>query len=98
MKIKDSQELLVIFPAKEAQSKITAGQIRNNPNNPFDDGLRTALSKLEYLIDIGCYSTKIEIIGGDLVGMPGWDTNDLVLAMPEDPLLKQHKEEEQVEM
>lgn len=94
MKIKDSQELLVIFPAKDAQAKITAGKIRNNGSDPFDVGLRNALSKLEYLIDIGCYSTKIEIYSGFLVGQPGWDTSDLVLAMPEDPILQKHKEEE----
>ena len=99
MKIKNSQELVVIMPARDQFWHLTAGEIRGWPRpDIIHDSIFDALGRLEGLLDIGCYSTYIEVQNGTEIGYIDGKKAMMVLAMPEDPLLKQHKEEELVEM
>jgi len=99
MKIKDSQELVVVMPARDRFWHLTAGEIRSWPRpDIIHDSIFDALGRLEGLLDIGCYSTYIAVKNAKHTGYIDGEQAMMVLAMPEDPLLKKHKEEELEEM
>lgn len=89
MKFENNQKLIIILPSKDATANTTAGEIREKENESvFNYSLNQALNKLEYLIDIGCYSTNVVITGDVPIDSIGWLINDVVLALPDDPMLK----------
>ena len=91
MKIKDSQELAVILPAKEGLWHLTAGTIRGWPSpDIIHDSMHDALCRLEGLLDVGCYSTYIRVETGKQIAMIDGKPAMMVLAMPEDPLLAEY--------
>ncbi len=96
MKIKDSQELVIIYADKNYIKNVTAGDIRSwhRPELVADCCL-TALSKLEELIDKGCYSTYIHMTNDYESGYgPDGTIACFILAMPEDPFLGAYLTEE----
>jgi hypothetical protein len=95
MKIKDNQELVIIMPAKDRFWHISAKEIRSWPSpDVVHDSIKDALCRLEKLLDIGCYSTYISVQNGTHVGQIDGKPAMMVLAMPEDPLVKKLEEAE----